>query len=153
MKLLNNILNLLNKRQKILEILIVLSLFFSVSFKFGDGFSEWIWKDIPFMASLLILFSLLLALIWLRIEKSKMEKHIHEIKNLNSENNEIDKLTSRQREVYNLIALGKSNKEITNELFIELSTLKTHINKIYKTLEIKNRRELRFYSKSIKSHQ
>ena len=28
--------------------------------------------------------------------------------------------------------LNKSNKEICNELFIELSTLKTHINKIYK---------------------
>jgi ATP/maltotriose-dependent transcriptional regulator MalT len=50
-------------------------------------------------------------------------------------------LTNRQREIFDLIAKGKSNKDIINELFIELSTLKTHINKIYKTLGITNRKE------------
>lgn len=43
----------------------------------------------------------------------------------------------------NLIISGKSNKEIIEMLFIEPSTLKTHINKIYKILELNSRKELR----------
>jgi len=46
-------------------------------------------------------------------------------------------------EVYDLIISGKTNKEIMTELFIEQSTLKSHINQIYKKLNIKNRRELK----------
>ncbi len=52
-------------------------------------------------------------------------------------------LTMRQKEVYDLIISGKTNKEIISELFIEQSTLKTHINQIYKKLNIKNRNELK----------
>ena len=39
--------------------------------------------------------------------------------------------------------MGKSNKEIMDELCIELSTLKTHINKIYKTLGITSRKQIK----------
>ncbi|CAN0589399.1 unnamed protein product, partial [Ectocarpus sp. 12 AP-2014] len=56
-------------------------------------------------------------------------------------------LTERQREVYDLIISGKTNKEIMSELFIEQSTLKSHVNQIYKKLNIKSRRELKLKSK------
>lgn len=55
----------------------------------------------------------------------------------------LSRLTERQRKVYDLILLGKTNKEIMSELFIEQSTLKSHINQIYKKLDIKSRRELK----------
>ena len=55
----------------------------------------------------------------------------------------LNELTERQREVYDLIISGKTNKEIKNELFIEQSTLKSHINQIYKKMDIKSRRELK----------
>ena len=55
----------------------------------------------------------------------------------------LSRLTERQRKVYDLILLGKTNKEIMSELFIEQSTLKSHINQIYKKLNIKSRRELK----------
>jgi DNA-binding NarL/FixJ family response regulator len=55
----------------------------------------------------------------------------------------LHELTERQREVYDLIILGKTNKEIMSELFIEQSTLKSHINQIYKKLNIKSRSELK----------
>ena len=55
----------------------------------------------------------------------------------------LNELTERQREVYDLIISGKTNKEIMTELFIEQSTLKTHINQIYKKMDIKSRRELK----------
>ena len=52
-------------------------------------------------------------------------------------------LTSRQREIYDLILSGKSNKEIVSILYIEQSTLKTHINHLYKKLNIQSRKELK----------
>ncbi len=57
--------------------------------------------------------------------------------------NQIEELTTRQKQVFDLIVTGKSNKEIMDELNIELSTLKTHINKIYKILEIKSRQQIK----------
>ena len=50
-------------------------------------------------------------------------------------------LTRKEKEILKLISLGKSNKEIASELFVELSTVKTHINKIYSKLNVKNREE------------
>jgi len=41
-----------------------------------------------------------------------------------------------------LILQGKSNKEIANELFISLSTVKTHITNIYNKLKVSSRQEL-----------
>ena len=52
-----------------------------------------------------------------------------------------ERLTQKESEILQLIGQGKSNKEIASELFVELSTVKTHINKIYTKLKVKNRRE------------
>ncbi len=60
----------------------------------------------------------------------------------------LNTLTERQREVYDLIISGRTNKEIMTELFIEQSTLKSHINQIYRKLDIKNRKELKLRIKS-----
>jgi len=49
--------------------------------------------------------------------------------------------TSQERRILSLIKEGKSNKEIASELFIELSTVKSHINKLYSKLNVKNRAE------------
>jgi DNA-binding CsgD family transcriptional regulator len=54
-------------------------------------------------------------------------------------------LTKKEEEILEFIKTGKSNKEIASELFIELSTVKTHINKIYSKLGIKNRKEAKSY--------
>jgi DNA-binding NarL/FixJ family response regulator len=37
---------------------------------------------------------------------------------------------------------GKSNKEISDELNIGLSTVKSHVNRIYSKLEIKSRKDI-----------
>jgi DNA-binding CsgD family transcriptional regulator len=52
-------------------------------------------------------------------------------------------LTLREMQILKLIADGKTNKEIAGAHFIELSTVKTHINNIYAKLSIHNRREAR----------
>ncbi len=51
-------------------------------------------------------------------------------------------LSSREKEIIQLITKGKKNKEIAETLFVELSTIKSHINNIYKKIRVKNRREL-----------
>lgn len=48
-------------------------------------------------------------------------------------------LTKRELEMIKLICIGKSNKEISEDMNISIATVKTHINHIYNKLEAKNR--------------
>lgn len=143
MKIRNRILNFTYKRQRWLEALAIFLIFLGVSFKFGLNETTWIWSNYPYIAVLIAGFSLLLALIWLKIEKSKIQNTIKSIHENADKTTKKDLLTNRQQQVLNLILQNKTNKQISEELFIELSTLKTHINKIYKTLNINSRKETR----------
>ena len=51
-------------------------------------------------------------------------------------------LSKQEKNIQGLIIAGLSNKEIANELFISLSTVKTHITNIYSKLQVSNRQEL-----------
>jgi len=48
-------------------------------------------------------------------------------------------LSEREREVLGLVAAGKSNAEIASSLFVSLSTVKTHINNLYRKLGASSR--------------
>lgn len=48
-------------------------------------------------------------------------------------------LTEREIEVLRLVASGKSNKEVAQELVISVGTVKTHTNNLYRKLEARNR--------------
>ena len=50
-----------------------------------------------------------------------------------------DYLTGRERDVLQGIVEGKRNKEIANDLFIELSTVKYHIRQTYRKLQVRSR--------------
>jgi len=52
---------------------------------------------------------------------------------------EFDELTSREQEVFRLIANGLSNAEIGQELFISDTTVKTHITHILQKLGLRDR--------------
>lgn len=52
-------------------------------------------------------------------------------------------LTSKEVLVLRLLAESKTNKEIAAELFVEVSTIKTHVNHIYSKLSVTNRKEAR----------
>ena len=72
------------------------------------------------------LITALIVIVWLRIEKQKTQLLINNLQNKNKEEltkteSHLDKLNSRQKEVFDLIIKGKSNKEIIAELHIELS--------------------------------
>jgi LuxR family maltose regulon positive regulatory protein len=50
-----------------------------------------------------------------------------------------DPLTSRELEVLKLLANGLSNREIAQELFVSMSTAKTHVHRIYSKLNVHKR--------------
>jgi DNA-binding NarL/FixJ family response regulator len=52
---------------------------------------------------------------------------------------EFDELTTREREVFRLIADGLSNTEIAQELYISDTTVKTHITHILQKLNLRDR--------------
>lgn len=53
----------------------------------------------------------------------------------------IDDLSLREKEIFDLIVLSKTNKEIANELNISINTVKFHVKNIYEKLNIKSRKE------------
>ena len=57
-----------------------------------------------------------------------------------------DDLTNREKEVLLLIAEGKSNQEIADELFITLKTVKTHVSNILSKLEVEDRTQATIYA-------
>lgn len=52
---------------------------------------------------------------------------------------ELQHLSSRQREILKLLAAGDSNKQISRTLNISAGTVKAHLESIYRRLDVKNR--------------
>lgn len=58
---------------------------------------------------------------------------------LNENNLNRYKISKRELEVLSLIAAGKSNQEIAAELYVSVSTIKTHIANLFEKLNAKRR--------------
>ncbi len=86
----------------------------------------------------------------LNIENSKNDNPIKEIYSLDFEN--MDKklphenLSFREMQVMKLIALGKTRKEIADELFLSISTINTYRARTLEKMEMKNNAEIMRYS-------
>jgi DNA-binding NarL/FixJ family response regulator len=55
---------------------------------------------------------------------------------------DLDRLTEREREVMRLIARGYSYKEVASELFISIKTVETHMGSVLRKLQLSSRHEL-----------
>ena len=53
-------------------------------------------------------------------------------------------LSEREFEILNLVRQGKTNRVISEELFVSINTIKTHLLRIYDKLDVSNRTELMF---------
>lgn len=84
-----------------------------------------------FLVIIIILILIIIVLIYL-LRKEKRKKN---------QEQEIS-LTTQEKKVAELISCGKSNKEIASDLFVSLSTVKTHISNINSKLNTSNRQEL-----------
>lgn len=56
-------------------------------------------------------------------------------------------VTERQKQVLNLLALGKSNKQIAQQLGVSESTIKRHVYNMYKIMSVNNRVEAIDYAR------
>ncbi len=55
---------------------------------------------------------------------------------------DLDRLSVREREVLRLIARGYAYKEIAKELFISIKTVETHVSSVLRKLQLSNRHQL-----------
>jgi len=55
---------------------------------------------------------------------------------------DLDRLTEREREVMRLIARGYSYREVAGELFISIKTVETHMSSVLRKLQLSSRHEL-----------
>lgn len=65
------------------------------------------------------------------IDSTKFVQDIKQIENLN--------ISKRELEVLDLISKGLSNKEIADQLFVSIPTIKTHSSKLFEKLEVNRR--------------
>lgn len=133
------------RKQELLIALSILLTLCSIGFSFEGTNFIWFWQKYPIIPILLLLFAFFAVRYWLKLEIEKQRQQILSEYKRNSEaKTQADFkniLSTREIEVLELINTGLSNKEIADKLFVSLSTVKTHINNIYKILEVKNRRE------------
>jgi DNA-binding NarL/FixJ family response regulator len=138
-------------RKYLLGIALVLSSV-AISIRGSNGDVRLVLAKYPVLITILIVLSSFLVALYFRMANNKISNLTTQIKEQAKDNSEgfkaqLNELTPRQREVYELIVLGRTNKEIRSELFIEQSTLKSHINQIYRKLDINSRRELKLKTK------
>lgn len=55
---------------------------------------------------------------------------------------DLDRLSNREREVLRLIARGYAYKEVARELFISIKTVETHVSSVLRKLQLSNRHQL-----------
>ena len=139
---------LINKQiQKILIGIMIFTALSAIGFSFSKNQVDWFWSKAPYLAVLLIAITFVTSKIWLKIDRKNQDDRLKAIlsdlghKGYGSGNPLLVKLSEREREVLNKIGEGKRNKQIADELFISLSTVKTHINNIYKVLKVSNRKD------------
>ena len=90
-------------------------------------------KRLNYLLSAIIL-AILATLLFLLRKQTKKRK--------NEVNTELSTLTTQEEKIAKLICEGKSNKKIASNLFISLSTVKSHIGNLYSKLNVASRRQL-----------
>ncbi len=93
-------------------------------------------------------FKLLLALLFLFLMIFLYRRRILKIEQKWREENAVNelcikyKISSREKEILNLVLIGKSNKDIEDILFISYNTVKNHVYNIFSKIGVKSRGDL-----------
>jgi NarL family two-component system response regulator LiaR len=75
----------------------------------------------------------------------KLMQQVSQMHNI-THGSSIDELTGREQEVLRLVARGRSNREIAQDLFISEKTVKTHVSNILGKLHLEQRTQLVVYA-------
>jgi DNA-binding CsgD family transcriptional regulator len=132
-----NLPDTLFRHQQKLEYFSLFLLVFAVVINLDNIRTAKPWDDSYFVAMLLLVLAIFIASAWMRIQQTKARNLAREIKrNILPKGPDRDamiaKLSTRQKEILELILLKLSNREIMEELSIEQSAFKSHVYKIYK---------------------
>lgn len=92
---------------------------------------------------------LLLGFIWYLKNKTKPEDAV---KTQRDKGALFETLTRREKEILALLIEDIQNKEIAGKLNLEVSTIKTHIGKIYQKLDVSNRNEVKAFTPYLKNN-
>lgn len=144
---------MIKKRPSILLVIAMLLVFFSVGFSVTEQGIHLFWEKYPIIATLMVMTATLLFFWWYKLDTQKKEARIMalqaQLTSQAAQNKLLEKLTLKEEQILALIAEGKSNKEIAQAQFVEVSTIKTHINNLYKKLGISHRKEARLLGKQL----
>jgi DNA-binding CsgD family transcriptional regulator len=140
MKATKSLPDLLFKHQLKLEYFGLFLLVFAVSINLDEIRTGKPWDDIYFDIMIPTVIAIFITSIWMRLQKSRTRSLAREIKRTvvpkgAQRDAMVAKLSTRQKEIFELILLKMSNKEIMEELSIEQTSLRSHISKIYKILQ------------------
>ncbi|PLX89481.1 MAG: hypothetical protein C0618_01110 [Desulfuromonas sp.] len=73
------------------------------------------------------------------------QKHLHLLLQQGqtlSDRKNLHKLSDQDRRIVQMVANGETNKEIAGRLFLSLPTVKAHLSRIFKRLNVENRSQL-----------
>lgn len=89
-----------------------------------------------------------------RIEKIVIEKEVFipQSTKFSINQSELDKLnlSDREYEILQLLAKGYSNADIATQLFLSVSTIKTHVSNLYIKMDVKRRTQAIVKAKELK---
>jgi len=74
------------------------------------------------------------------------EKHPHDRSSVNGNGIQTENLTNRELEVIKLLAAGRKNKELANELSVSEATIRHHLSSIYGKVGVDDRLNLVIYA-------
>jgi len=96
----------------------------------NENSNQWIFYLIGFAGILSIAVNIFIFLKWY-----KQKKH--------SKSNLKAQLTKQEQNILQLLLEEKSNKDIAEALFVSVSTVKTHVNNVYKKLNVQTRQDVK----------
>jgi DNA-binding CsgD family transcriptional regulator len=111
-------------------------------------------KKTDWTSFLLVFFmtlSAVLSFLAIRLHKKLRQLQTQILPNEPLDSTALNALSPKELEVLQLVAQGKSNKEIATALFIETSTVKSHVNKVYQKLGVTTRQEARQWLDLVKN--
>jgi DNA-binding CsgD family transcriptional regulator len=105
------------------------------------GLENWLF----FISKLLILYTNFIPVFWLKFYYIPWAGALSKIINTGSWLDSLQKthgLSARELEVFKLVIDGKSYKQIEKALFISIHTVKSHVYRLYRKMNVKNRQQL-----------